>query len=46
MADQRKRWKGGHSPPEILKFSEKNGVFLVSSGKNQVSPLLAPPGKI
>jgi len=29
-----------------LKISEKKAVFLVSSGKKQVSPLLAPhPGK-
>jgi len=30
----------------ILKVSEKNVVFLVSSGKNEISPLLANFGKI
>jgi len=29
--------------PWILKFSAKKVVFLVSSGKNQISPLLDPP---
>jgi len=35
----------GQSPPWILKFSTKTVVFLVSSGKNQTSPLLAPTWK-
>jgi len=30
----------------ILKFSAKKVVFLVSRGKKQISPLLAPPRKI
>jgi len=30
-----------------LKFSANNGCFLsFESGKNPISPLLAPPGKI
>jgi len=29
-----------------LKFSAKKVVFLVSSGKSQISPLVAPIGKI
>jgi len=29
-----------------LKFSAKNGHFLVLNGKKQISPLLPPPGKI
>jgi len=29
----------------ILKISEKKVVFLVSSSKKQISPLLAPPWK-
>jgi len=34
--------RGGPCLPWILKFSAKKVVFLVSSGKNQISPLLAP----
>ena len=33
---------GGTKAPWILKFSAKKVVFLVSSGKNQISPLLTP----
>jgi len=35
----------GSWPPWILKYSAEMVVFLVSSGKNQVSPLLATPWK-
>jgi len=35
----------GASTPWILKVTEKKVVFLVSSGKNKISPLLPPPGK-
>jgi len=38
--------QGKPRPPRILKFSAKKVVFLVLSGKNQISPLLCPPGKI
>jgi len=39
--------QGGHGPSWILKFSANNGCFLsFESGKNPISPLLAPPGKI
>jgi len=38
--------RGALAPSWILKFLAKKVVFLVSSGKNQISPLLAPPGKI
>jgi len=34
------------APLDFEIFSKKKVVFLVSSGKNQISPLLAPPGKI
>jgi len=34
--------EGGPSAPWILKISAKNVVFLVSSGKKQISPLLKP----
>jgi len=40
------RGRGGAWPPWILKFLEKKFVFLVLSGKKQISLLLAPPGKI
>ena len=40
----RRKW--GESPSWIWKISAKNVVFLVSSGKKQISPLLATPGKI
>jgi len=33
---------GGAWPPWILKISAKKVVFLVSSGRKQTSPLLAP----
>jgi len=36
----------GPCPHWILKFSAKRVVFLVSSGNKQISPLLAPHGKI
>jgi len=36
----------GRGKRGILKFSAKKVVFLVASGKNQISPLLATPGKI
>jgi len=36
------RWGVGPRPHLILKFSAKKVVFLVLSGKNQISPLLAP----
>ena len=39
---RRKGGQGGQGPPWILKFSAKKVVFLVSSGKNQISPLLTP----
>jgi len=37
--------RGAAWPPWILKISAKKVVFLVSRGKNQISPLLAPPRK-
>ena len=40
------RRRGGLSPPWILKLLAKKVVFSISRGKNQISPLLAPPGKI
>ena len=43
---RRKGGKGASAPPWILKFSARKVVFLVFSGKNQISLLLAPPGKI
>ena len=42
---RRKGGRGALAPPWILKFSAKK-VFLVLRGKNQISPCLAPPGKI
>jgi len=36
---------GGLAHPWILKIIAKNVVFLVSSGKSQISPFLAPPRK-
>jgi len=36
----------GGKIPWILNFQVKNVVFLVLSGKNKISPLFAPPGKI
>jgi len=36
----------GPASPWILKSSAKKVVLLVLSEKNQISPLLAPPGKI
>jgi len=39
--------KGGAlAPLDFEIFSKKKVVFLVLSGKSQISPLLAPPGKI
>jgi len=35
----------GAFPPWTLKVLEKKVVFLVFSGKKQISPLLASPGK-
>ena len=43
---RRKGGRGALAPPWILKFSAKKVVFLVLRGKNQISPSLAPPGKI
>jgi len=40
------RGQGRPWPPWILKFSAKRVVFLVLSGKKQISQLLTPPGKI
>jgi len=40
------RGKGGKDPPWILKILAKSVIFLVLSGKSQISPLLAPRGKI
>ena len=37
--------KGGLAPPGFWKF-RKRVVFLVSSGKNQISPFWPPPRKI
>jgi len=37
---------GPNAPPGILKLLAKNVVFLVFSGKKQVSLLLPPPRKI
>jgi len=34
------------APLDFEIFSKKKVVFLVLSGKSQISPLLAPPGKI
>ena len=39
------RQKGGLGPPDFELFSKKS-FFLVLRGKNQISPLLAPPAKI
>jgi len=36
----------GLAPTWILKFSAKKVAFLVSSGKNQISPVSAPPEEI
>jgi len=40
--------RGAEGPclPRILKISAIKVVFLVSSGKKQISPLLVPSGKI
>jgi len=38
--------EGGPLPPWTLKFAAKKGVFLVLSGKKQISRLLAPPGNV
>jgi len=37
--------RGGLGSPCILKISAKKVVFLISSDKIQISPLLAPPWK-
>jgi len=37
--------RGRPWPPRILKLLAKKVVFSISRGKNQISPLLAPPGK-
>ena len=39
--------RGGRAPwtPWILKLLATNVVFLISRGKNQISPVLVPPGK-
>ena len=41
-----RRGAGGLGPPWIWNFQQKKVVFLVLSGKNQISSLLAPHGKI
>jgi len=42
-----RRKVGGPFPTEFWKFHQKKVVFLVSRGKKQISPLLAPsPRKI
>jgi len=38
--------RGALAPSSILKISTKKVVFLVSRGKNQISPLLGPAAKI
>jgi len=37
---------GGIAPLWILKISAKTVVFLISTGKKKISPLLAAPEKI
>ena len=37
-----RRKGGGQGPPGSSKFQQKKVVFLVSSGKNQISPLFPP----
>jgi len=39
------KWAGGFWPPWILKLLAKKVVFSISRGKNQISPLFAPPDK-
>jgi len=41
--ERRKGGSGGQGHPWILKISAKKVVFLISSGKKQISPLLAHP---
>jgi len=36
----------GAKVPLILTMLAKKVILLISSGKKQISPLLAPPGKI
>jgi len=37
--------QGGVGPPWVLKLLVKKVVFSISTGKNQISPLLVPPWK-
>ena len=43
--DVGRREQGGLAPPWILKFSVKKVVFLISSGKKQITSLLPRPWK-
>jgi len=39
------RGAGGPSPPGYWNYEQKKVVFSIARGKNQISPLLPPPGK-